>query len=176
MKFEGLSVHGAYRIEPDRLSDSRGFFGRIFCEQELAGIGVEFDLVQASVSFNVAKGTLRGMHFQDLNFAPEGKIVRCNRGSIQDVLLDTRPQSPTFGRWCSIELSADNQMSVLVPPGCAHGFLTLDDDTEILYMMSGVYDPAYQKGVRFNDPFFSVAWRIEPVVISDRDQNFPDFN
>ena len=173
MKFVPLTIQGAFRVEPERHEDARGFFARTWCREEFAAHGLDPGLVQSSISFNRRRGTLRGMHFQR---APHGeaKLVRCTAGAIHDVLLDLRADSPTYGRWVALALDAANRHAAYVPAGCAHGFLTLADDCEVYYQMSAPFEPAAAAGVRWNDPAFAIAWP-EPVrVISERDASFAD--
>jgi dTDP-4-dehydrorhamnose 3,5-epimerase len=170
-----LSIHGAYIIELEKRGDSRGFFARQFCQKELEKAGVSFQLAQANTSFSADKGTLRGMHYQ-LGEAAETKIVRCIQGAIWDCVLDLRPDSPTFGQWFGAELSAENRRAMLVPKGCAHGFLSLTEDSEILYLVDAFYTPELERGVRWNDPRFAIEWPFAPNIISERDQKHPDFD
>ena len=176
MRFEALNLHQAVlaRIEPH--SDERGFFARTFCAQEFARAGLPTEAVQASVSFNTKRGTIRGMHFQ---WPPsrEGKLVRCLRGSVLDVLLDLRPGSPTYLRHVSVQLDEENRDAVFIPHGVAHGFQTLSDSTEVLYQLTDVYTPDLATGVRWNDPAFAIEWRMQNgIVISERDAQYPDFD
>jgi dTDP-4-dehydrorhamnose 3,5-epimerase len=173
MRFTETKVAGAYLIEPEPIADERGFFARTFCREEFAANGLNPDLVQANVSWNHRKGTLRGMHYQD---APhqEAKLVRCTRGAIFDVALDLRPDSPTYLAWFGAELSDGNRHLLYVPEGCAHGFLTLTDATEVAYQMSAPYAAAAARGVRWDDPAFGIRWPGEVVVINERDRSYPD--
>lgn len=175
MIFVETALRGAFVIEPEPFEDSRGFFARTWCEREMSKQGLETKLVQCSISFNNTRGTLRGMHFQA---APceETKIVRCTRGSIHDVILDLRQGSPTFKRHIEVTLSAANHKMLYVPKNFAHGFLTLEDATEVFYQMSEFYSSDHGRGVRWNDPAFGIRWPFVPTVISDRDRNYPDFN
>lgn len=176
MKLEALGIHQAFLARIERHSDARGFFARTFCAQEFARAGLPTDAVQSSISFNSARGTLRGMHFQ---WPPsrEGKLVRCVRGGVFDVLLDLRPESPTYLRHASVQLDDENRDAVFIPHGIAHGFQTLSDSTEVLYQMTDVFAPDLGAGVRWNDPAFGIAWPIgSGMVISERDANYPDFD
>ena len=176
MRFEALSVHQAFLARIERHADERGFFARTFCVREFARAGLPTEAVQASVSFNTRRGTVRGMHFQ---WPPskEGKLVRCLRGSVFDVLLDLRPDSPTYLRRVSVRLDEDNRDAVFIPHGVAHGFQTLSDSTEVLYQMTDVYAPDLATGVRWNDPAFEIEWPMRTgIVISERDANYPDFD
>jgi dTDP-4-dehydrorhamnose 3,5-epimerase len=175
MRFEPLPVDGAMlvRIEPQR--DSRGFFARTYCAAQFAARGLPAEAVQTSVSFNERSGTVRGMHFQ---WPPsrEGKLVRCLRGRLCDVLLDLRPQSSSYLRHVALILDEDNRDAVFIPSGVAHGFQTLADKTEVQYQMTDVYAPQLAAGVRWNDPAFAIRWPLsEQIVISDRDAAYPDF-
>jgi dTDP-4-dehydrorhamnose 3,5-epimerase len=168
MKFTPLAVEGAFLIEPEPQADPRGFFARVFCADELRAHGLEPQVLQCSVSFNERRGTLRGMHYQ---VAPheETKVVRCTAGALYDVILDLRRASPTFGHWLATELSAANHAMVYVPRGCAHGFQTLVDGTEVLYQMSAAYAPECVRRVRFDDPAFGIAWPVPNPVLSAAD-------
>ncbi len=174
MVFTETRLKGAFIIEPEKLEDSRGFFARTSCQKEFQSYGIDFRIVQSSISFNIKKGTLRGMHYQ---VAPheEPKLVRCTRGAVHDVIVDLRCDSPTFKCWIAIQLTADNRRMVYIPKGFAHGFQTLEDDTEVLYQMSEFYHPECARGVRWNDPAFAVEWPEGIRTISQRDQEYPDF-
>ena len=174
MKFRALPIPGAFLIEPERMEDDRGSFARTFCREEFAAHGLAVDVAQISISFNKLRGTLRGMHYQAQPHA-EAKLVRCTRGAIRDVLVDLRRDSPTFLRWAAEDLSADNAKAMYVPEGCAHGFLSLEDASEVLYQMSTPFHGASAAGVRWDDPAFGIDWREAVRVISDRDRNYPDF-
>ena len=174
MKFHATKLPGVFEIHLEPMRDERGFFARTWCRSEFEEHGLESALVQCNISFNTRKGTLRGMHYQAAPFA-ETKLVRCTQGSICDVVLDLRPQSPTFKRWVAVTLTEENRNMVYVPKGCAHGFLTLQDETEVFYQMSEVYNAESARGVRWNDPTFAIAWPEKVEVISDRDHNYPDF-
>lgn len=171
MKFTALSIQGCYLIEIEALNDERGYFARTFCRDEFSAQGLNADLEQCSVSFNVRGGTLRGMHYQKPPHAEE-KLVRCTAGAIFDVILDLRRDSATYLQWTSVELSADNHRAVYIPGGCAHGFLTLADASEVFYQMSVAYAQESAAGVRWDDPAFNIEWPAGEVVISDRDRNF----
>jgi len=176
MRFEALTVDGAMRISLERHADERGFFARTFCAQEFGAAGIPANLVQASVSYNAQRATVRGMHFQ---WPPseEGKLVRCVKGSLYDVLLDLRPESPTYLRHAAIRLDDDNRDAVYIPYGIAHGFQTLAEETEVLYQMTDLYVPELASGVRWNDPAFGIVWPIaDGIVISQRDAHYPDFD
>ncbi len=175
MIFHKLKLEGAYRIDLEPREDERGFFARAWCQRELAEHGLETRVVQSNLSYNRHKGTLRGMHYQ----APpheEVKLVRCIRGSIFDVILDLRPDSPTYLQWVGVELTAANRQMLYVPRGFAHGFQTLEDDTEVFYHVSEFYHPEAERGVRWNDPQFAIQWpAVEKRIISPKDQNWPDY-
>lgn len=175
MKFVETPLAGAYLIELEKRGDDRGFFARMFCCEEFAEHGLATQFVQMNNSLSADKGTLRGMHYQ---LAPkaETKLVRCVRGALHDVILDLRPDSPTFGQSFGAELSADNRVMMYVPKGFAHGFVTLTEDAEAIYLVDEFYAPDYERGVRYNDPKFAITWPIEPSVISDKDRNHRDFD
>jgi dTDP-4-dehydrorhamnose 3,5-epimerase len=174
MIFTGTDIAGVWVIEAERLEDERGFFARTWDVEEFAERDLNPKLAQCSISFNRARGTLRGMHYQE---APheEAKLVRCTAGAIFDVALDLRPDSLTFGKSFGTELSAENRCALYVPEGCAHGFLTLDDECEVHYQISQSYMPEAARGVRWNDPAFAISWPGEVVVINERDRSYPDF-
>jgi dTDP-4-dehydrorhamnose 3,5-epimerase len=174
MNFHPTDIAEVWVVEPERHEDERGFFARIWDSEAFAERGLRDVVVQASISFNRRRGTLRGMHYQA---APheEAKLVRCTAGRIFDVAVDLRPSSATFRRWVGVELSADNRKAVYVPEGCAHGFLTLEDVCEIAYQMSSPYEPDAARGVRFDDPAFAIVWPGEITVINERDASYPDF-
>ncbi len=175
MKFTPTPLAGAFLIDLDRMGDQRGFFARVFCEKEFAAQELETRFLQVNESFSAKRGTLRGMHYQ---LAPEAevKVVRCIRGEIHDFILDLRRDSPTFGRSFGAALSAENRTMMYVPRGFAHGFVSLTDDSELVYLVSTPYAPAYERGVRFDDPRFAIPWPIAPVEISDKDRAWPDFD
>ena len=172
MKFQQSPLAGAYTIEMDRLEDERGFFARSYCAQEFAARGLPAAMPQSSVSFNARRGTLRGLHYQAEPHA-EDKLVRCTAGAIYDVIVDLRPDSPTARRWFGVELNAANHRSLFVPKGLAHGFITLRDDTEVLYMISVPYAPGFERGLRWNDPAIGISWPTSPSVVSARDAAYP---
>jgi dTDP-4-dehydrorhamnose 3,5-epimerase len=176
MRFEPLAIDGAALVGIERHPDSRGFFARTFCADEFAAAGLATQAVQASVSYNEHAGTVRGMHFQ---WPPsrEGKLVRCIRGRLRDVLLDLRPPSPTYLQHVAVTLDEDNRDAVFIPPGIAHGFQTLLPRTEVLYQMTDRFAPKLAAGVRWNDPAFSISWMTMPqLTISERDAAYPDFD
>lgn len=161
-------------VRLDPRTDERGFFARSWCQDEFKAHGLDSALVQCNVSFNKRKGTLRGMHYQIAPFE-ESKLVRCTSGAIYDVVLDLRRQSPTFKSWIAITLTAQNRNAVYVPEGCAHGFVTLEDCTEVFYQMSEFYSAASARGVRWDDPAFRIEWPEQVEVLSERDRTYPDF-
>jgi len=175
MKFTETLLPGSYLIELNPVEDDRGFFARTFCQEEFVDHGLNPHIVQCSLSFNRKRGTLRGMHYQA---APhrENKLVRCTMGAIYDVIVDIRPESPTYRQWVGVELSARNRRALYIPEGVAHGFQTLEDDTEVLYQISSLYEPALARGIRWNDPRLSIQWPLEVSVLSERDSLYSDFN
>lgn len=174
MIFEPLGLEGAWLLRLEEIHDERGFFARAWSAGEWRSRGLNPDLAQSSLSFNRHARTLRGMHYQAPP-AEEAKAVRCIRGAIYDVALDLRRGSPTFGRWQARELTADNRLSLYIPEGMAHGFMTLTDAAEVLYLISAPYDAALGRGVRWDDPAFGIEWPHAPAVIADRDRTYPDF-
>lgn len=174
MKFIQTSLHGAYRVELEPIRDSRGFFARSWCKQEFLDHRIDIEIVQSNVSYNQKKGTLRGMHFQEEPFA-EPKIIRCTHGKIYDVFIDIRPDSPTYLQWDSVELSAASYQMMYLPAGFAHGFLTLEEHSEVLYQMAQFFNPAAVRGIRWDDPLFRIDWPEEITTISDKDLAYPDF-
>lgn len=175
MKFIETPLKDAYVIELEKRGDDRGFFARFFCINEFDRAGLRRDVVQINNSTSRDKGTLRGMHYQ---LAPkaEDKIVRCIRGGLLDVIVDLRPESPTFLKHFKIELTADNRTALFVPKGFAHGFITLEDNTEAFYLVTEFYAPDRERGLRYNDPKLGIEWPMQPAVMSDKDKNWPDFN
>jgi dTDP-4-dehydrorhamnose 3,5-epimerase len=172
--FTETALAGAYVIEPERHEDARGFFARVWCAREFAEHGLETDVRQCSISLNAHRGTLRGMHYQ-VPPHEEVKLVRCTRGAIYDAIIDLRPASPTFLRHIAVELTAENRRMLYIPRGFAHGFQTLEDDTEVFYQMSEFYAPGAGRGVRWNDAAFGIAWPIPSPIMLDRDRCYPDF-
>ncbi len=172
MVFKDTDIPGSKLIEPAPHQDERGRFMRAWCTREFQDNGILFLPVQANMGFSLRKGTVRGMHFQDAS-APEAKLVRCTRGSMFDVVIDLRPESPSFLRWYGAELTAENGRMLYVPEGCAHGYQTLDDFTEMYYLTSQFYTPSAAGGVRFDDPAFSIPWPLEATVVSEQDGNWP---
>lgn len=174
MKFSPTALVGACIIDIEPVPDERGFFARSWCREEFARHGLNPDLAQCSISFNKKRGTLRGMHYQAKPHE-ETKVVRCTRGAIYDVIVDLRPESPTFRKWIAVELSADNRRMLYIPAGFAHGFQSLTDDTEVFYQISAPYYPESARGVRWDDPAFGIEWPVMERVISDKDRQYPDF-
>lgn len=174
MIFNETKLPGVFEIHLEPHCDDRGFFARSWCHKEFEAHGLNPKLVQCNVSFNERKGTLRGVHYQ-AEPRQEAKVVRCTAGAIHDVVIDLRPQSPTFKRWTSAALTAKNRRMLYVPEGCAHGFLTLEDETEVFYQMSEFYYPESARGVRWDDPAFQVRWPRAVEAISERDRTYPDF-
>jgi len=174
MIFKETKLTGVVEVHLDPRSDARGFFARSWCAREFASHGLNPQLVQCNISFNMRKGTLRGIHYQ-ASPHPEAKLVRCTRGAIYDLAVDLRPTSPTFKQWFATLLSADNRHMLYIPEGCAHGFLTLTDNAEVFYQMSEFYHPESASGVRWDDPAFQIAWPEEIKVISERDRSYPNF-
>ena len=167
------SLSGCFVVEPDLREDERGFFGRTFCAEEFAFRGMNPCVVQCSISHNRHRGVLRGLHYQA---APheEAKLVRCSRGRVFDVAVDLRTESPTHGKWTAIELSAGNHLALYIPEGCAHGFLTLEPESELVYQISTAYRPESFRGVRWDDPSLAVEWPAVPqLIIAERDRSLP---
>lgn len=175
MIFNPTPLHGAYTIDLEKRGDDRGFFARVFCEKEFGDHRLANHFVQVNNSLSSKKGTLRGMHYQLPPFA-EVKVLRCLKGALYDVIVDLRPDSPTFKKWFGAELTAENRRMMYVPQGFAHGLLTLTDETEVLYFVSSFYSPEKERGLRYNDPAIGIVWPIEPVEVSQKDRNWPDIN
>lgn len=171
MKFTPLPIAGAFVVEGIAHEDERGFFARTWCKKTFAERGLDATLDQTSISYNHLRGTLRGLHYQLPPYA-ETKLVRCTQGAIYDLLLDLRPDSPSYTQWHAEELSATNHRALYIPKGCAHGFLTLADGSEVLYQISGTYHPESARGVHWQDPAFALSWPFDPVVIHPRDQGY----
>lgn len=175
MIFRETPLSGAYLIELERRGDDRGFFARLYCRDEFLQHGLVADFPQVNNSLTAQKGTLRGMHYQ-LPPHGEDKLVRCVGGKLYDMILDLRPNSPTFGRSFGAELSAENRTMMYVPKGFAHGFQTLEENTEAIYLVSHPYAPTSERIVRWNDPTFGLEWPLEPTTLSDKDGQAPDFD
>lgn len=175
MKMLPTPIVGAFVIEQEPRGDERGFFARAFCQQELEAAGLETSVVQINNAFTRQRGTLRGFHYQ-LPPAAETKIFRCIRGSLYDMIVDLRPDSPTYRRSFGVELSADNRLQLYAPKGCAHGYLTLVDDTEALYLSSALYSASHERGLRYNDPIVNLAMPVRPAIVSAKDLAWPDYD
>jgi dTDP-4-dehydrorhamnose 3,5-epimerase len=174
MPFVPTELEGAFVHEPKRFEDERGFFAMAWSKKELEELGLRSDFAQSNMSFSKKKGTLRGLHYQRPPFQ-EIKLVRCTRGSIVDVIVDLRRRSPTYKKWFSIELTAENRRSLYIPEGFAHGLQTLEDDVEVLYHVSTPYSPTHAAGVRWNDPAFGIKWPLPPTSIIARDATYPAY-
>lgn len=172
MIFTETSLKGAYIIEIQRIEDNRGFFGRTFCKNEFEKYGLKTNIVQSNTSFNKKKATLRGMHMQAPPFS-EAKLIRCTRGSIYDVIVDMRKDSATFRKWVGLELNADDGRMLYIPEEFAHGFITLEDNTEVSYQMTEFFTPDVSMGYLWNDPAFAIRWPLEPTFISEKDKSYP---
>lgn len=176
LKFVELSLKGAFLIQPDFIQDERGFFARCFCSEEFKQHDLHTHYEQFNISYNLKKGTLRGMHYQ-VGDKSEIKIVRCTLGKIFDVIIDLRPTSETYKQWLGVELSADNRCLLYIPQEFAHGFQTLDDHSEVFYQMSASFSPVHSRGIRWNDGQFKIKWPYaQPSTISIKDQHYPDFH
>jgi dTDP-4-dehydrorhamnose 3,5-epimerase len=175
VRFEELAIPGVFALELEPVQDNRGFFVRTYSRTDLAEQGIDLDVVQASVSFNQKRGTLRGMHLQRPPYE-EAKLVRCLAGSVYDVVADLRAGSATQFRWLAVELSAPRHNALYIPPGLAHGFVTLEEGSELEYLISATYEPSAAAGVRWDDPALGIEWPFEPEVISDRDAAFQDLD
>lgn len=174
MNFESIDIEDAFVIDLEKYEDERGFFARTYCAREFQDHGITNELVQANTSLNHFQGTVRGMHYQAEPYG-EAKLIRCIRGSIFDVMIDMRTGSPSRLRWFGTELNENNHRMVYIPAGCAHGFMTLKDNTEVIYQVSEFYTPASEKGIRWNDPFFNIDWPGEARIISEKDQSWENF-
>ncbi len=175
MKFTETKLKGGYIIDIEEIADDRGFFARGWCRNEFEKYGINSNVAQANISFNKFKGTLRGLHYQTPPHE-EAKLVRCTRGGIYDVMVDLRPNSSTYCKWVGVELTAENRRMLLVPEGFAHGFQTLQDNTEVFYQVSEFYTPSVEKGAHYNDSAFGITWPIDVSVISEKDENWPTYN
>jgi dTDP-4-dehydrorhamnose 3,5-epimerase len=174
MFFTETKLQGAFYIEIEKLEDERGFFGRSWCVNEMKDHGIKVNVLQANVSFNKKKGTLRGMHYQ---IAPnqEAKLIRCSRGRIFDVIVDLRKDSKTFKEWIGVELTQDNYKMLYVPEDFAHGFITMEDNCEVCYLMTEIFVPGAGATIRWNDPTFNINWPFEPTILSEKDKSQPDY-
>lgn len=171
MIFTETSIPGAVIVDLEKHEDDRGFFARAYCEDEFRAHGLNGRIAQCNLSWNRVQGTLRGLHYQDAPFE-ETKVVRCTRGAIWDVVVDLRADSATYRRWAGVELSAENRRALYVPSGLAHGFITSEDDSEVLYMMGSPYVAEAARGVAWDDPAFAIQWPAKPVVMSERDRRY----
>ena len=174
MFFTETELTGAYIIDLDRREDNRGFFARTWAQEEFEAHGLNSRVVQANLSYNHTRGTIRGMHYQRAPYA-ETKLVRCVQGAIYDVIIDLRPESATYKRWIGVELTAQNRRALFIPEGFAHGFQTLADNSDVTYQVSEFYTPGAEGGIRYNDPAFEIQWPLEVTVISEKDKQWPDF-
>lgn len=174
MIFNETKLKGAFIIEPELLKDERGFFARTYCQKEFEAHGINPKLVQCNISFNAQNGTLRGMHYQDKPHQ-EAKLVRCSKGAIYDVIIDFRPESSTYKQWIAVELTSRNHKMLFIPEGFAHGFKTLEDNTEVFYQMSEFYHPECARGVLWNDPAFGINWPEGEQIVSSKDSQYASF-
>jgi dTDP-4-dehydrorhamnose 3,5-epimerase len=175
MIFNETKLSGAFIVEPEVFEDERGFFARSWTRAEFARRGLDARLEECSISFNQRRGTLRGMHYQLAPYA-QAKLVRCTSGAIYDVMIDLRPDSQTFKQWVGVELTARNRLALYIPVDFAHGFQTLEDETEVFYQMSEIFAPASAHGVRWDDPAFGIEWpAVEQRILNERDRTYPDF-
>ena len=175
MKFTPTLLAGAFLVESEPMTDERGFFARSFCQNEFISHDLSTNIAQCNISYNKTRGILRGMHYQRTPNA-EAKLVRCTRGSIYDVIIDLRGGSSTFQQWIGYELNSKNRIALYIPKGFAHGFQTLEDDTEVFYQMFDFFSPQAASGVRWDDPAFNIDWPLPVHTISEKDRNYPDFN
>jgi dTDP-4-dehydrorhamnose 3,5-epimerase len=176
MIFTETKLRGAFVIDIERRGDERGFFARAWCQEEFAARGLGTNLVQANIAFSQRAGTLRGLHYQ-VKPHEEAKLVRCTRGAVYDVIVDLRPESPTYLQWVSVELTADNRTMLYVPEGFVHGYQTLTDNAEVLYQVSHVYSPESERGVRWDDPAVGIEWpKIDTRIISEKDRSWPNYS
>jgi len=175
MKFKETSLPGVFVIEVEPIYDKRGFFARTWSRDLFEAKGLNSSLSQISISFNMKRGTLRGLHYQEKPYQ-EAKLVRCTAGAIYDVVLDLRSDSRTFKQWTAVNLAASSRTAIYIPEGCAHGFQTLEDETEVLYQISEAYHPESARGVRWDDPNFDISWPLAERIMSERDESFPNFS
>jgi dTDP-4-dehydrorhamnose 3,5-epimerase len=174
MTFTELPIAGAYHVEVEPFQDDRGLFARAWCQDEFAEHGLTAPFVQANIAQSHAAGTLRGIHYQDAPYE-EGKCVRCLRGAVYDVVVDLRPDSPTYLQWHAETLTAERRNALYVPEGCGHGYQTLEDDTELFYQVTAPYAPGAEQGIRFDDPALNIEWPEAVTVLSDKDRAWPPF-
>jgi len=175
MKFTETRLKGAYIVEIDKIEDDRGFFGRSWCAKEFEDEGLKGAICQINTSYSKSKGTIRGMHYQ-VDPYQETKIIRCTRGCIYDVIIDLRPDSKTFKQWLGTTLSADSYKMIYVPENFAHGYLTVEDNTEVYYAVTQFYTPSAERGLRFDDPAFSIDWPIPVAIYSEKDLSHSAFD
>jgi len=175
MKFSESQLKGAFIIEPEKMEDHRGFFARMWCQNEFKAHGLNPNFVQINLSFNKYRGIIRGLHYQTTPYE-EAKLFRCTRGAMYDVIIDLRPESPTYLKWAGFELTADNRKMLYVPENFANGYQALSDNTEVFYLVSQFYSPDSEKGIRYNDPAFNIEWpEKDDLVISEKDKCWPDY-
>jgi dTDP-4-dehydrorhamnose 3,5-epimerase len=175
MKFSETKLKGAFIIEPEKAEDDRGFFARMWCQNEFKAQGLSPNFVQINLSFNKYRGIIRGLHYQTTPYE-EAKLFRCTRGAIYDVIIDLRPESPTYLKWAGFELTADNRKMLYVPENFANGYQALSDNAEVFYLVSQFYSPDSEKGIRYNDPAFNIEWpEKDDSVISEKDRCWPDY-
>ncbi|WP_291571673.1 dTDP-4-dehydrorhamnose 3,5-epimerase [Clostridium sp. UBA4548] len=174
MIFKETKLKGAYIIEIEPIEDERGFFARSWCKEEFESIGLNPNLKQCNISYNKHKGTIRGMHFQTAPYE-EAKLVRCIRGAIYDVIIDLREHSETFMKWIGVEITAENRKALYIPEGFAHGFQTIEENSEVFYQMSESYHAEHAAGIKWNDTTFGIEWPLPIISISDKDNSFQSF-
>ena len=174
MKIEECGIEDARIITIDKISDDRGFFSRMIDKKQFEEAGLNFDIVQCNTSYSNFKGTMHGLHYQISTYTEE-KIIRCTSGKIFDVIIDTRENSKTFKKWSGVELTASNRKTLYVPKGCAHGFVTLDDNTEVFYQNTQVFNHEFERGIKWNDPSFNIKWPIKPTIVSEKDNSWERF-
>ncbi len=174
MIFTETELQGVYLVDAERREDRRGFFSRLWCQRELVEHGLDARVAQVNAGFTLRKGGLRGLHFQ-LPPRQEVRIVRCTMGALFDVILDLRPMSPTYKQWVGVELTAENRRMMYAPEGCAHGYQTLTDNTELCYQTSNLYAPELARGVRYDDPAFGITWPLPVTSVSEADKSWPDY-
>lgn len=175
MEFKNTNIDGLYVVDLNKIEDERGFFARAFCSEEFDALGLNSNVLQANISFNKLAGTLRGMHYQKSPYQ-ESKFIRCLKGSIYDVVIDLRKNSSTYLQSFGIELNDKNRTALFVPKDFAHGFITIEDSTEVLYLVSQNYIPGAEKGIRWDDPKFSINWKVKPTIVSSKDASWCDFS
>jgi len=172
MIFKETPLKGAFEITLEPFSDERGLFARTFCKKEFSNIGFDAEFVQFNFSKNAYKGTIRGLHYQAPPFT-ETKLIRCIRGKVYDIMVDLRIDSPSYMNYFGVELSEENMKMVLIPDGFAHGFQTLEDNSQLIYHHTAFYTPGYERGIRYNDPELNIQWPLPVSIISEKDKNYP---